>query len=205
VKFEDSILQEELLQYASELFVLEMKLRRVLTVIYLHAYQDGDPYDLLHEETVQPMTKPLPSADDMQKAIENQFFHITFSNYIELNRKPDITRVPLLINLIRSKNCYEDLCAELERLPIEDEDDAVFLAALKERMNTIDAMRNCVAHNRKPSNGVINNYKSFRPLVEQALDDFLARRSLAWQDQIQEIDTSPEGSVVESEDYTEEN
>ena len=40
VKFEDPLLQAELAGYAEEIFALEMKLRRVLSIIYLHAYQD---------------------------------------------------------------------------------------------------------------------------------------------------------------------
>ena len=38
VKFEDPLLQAELAERATEIFALEMKLRRVLSFIYLHAY-----------------------------------------------------------------------------------------------------------------------------------------------------------------------
>ena len=44
VKFEDPLLQAELAGYAKEIFALEMKLRRVLSIIYLHAYQEGRIY-----------------------------------------------------------------------------------------------------------------------------------------------------------------
>jgi hypothetical protein len=43
VKFEDDLLRQELAQRMAELFALEMKLRRVLSLIYLYAYQDGNP------------------------------------------------------------------------------------------------------------------------------------------------------------------
>ena len=185
VKFEDPLLNHELARYAEELFSLEMKLRRVLSVIYLNAYQEDNFYDLLREESVKPMTKEPPKPEQMQKATENQFFHLTFSNYINLNHRPDMKKVPLLVDLIRTKETYEALRAELERLPVENEEDAVFLSSLKERMDAIEAMRNCVAHNRHPSEKIRGNYINARPQVEQGLDDLLNRWSLSWQDEME--------------------
>src|SRR5437867_3515065 len=43
VKYEDPLLRTELATRAAELFALEMKLRRVLSIIYLHAYPKADP------------------------------------------------------------------------------------------------------------------------------------------------------------------
>ena len=51
VKFEDPLLRADLARYAEEIFALEMKLRRVLTLIYLYANQDAEPYDLLRDES----------------------------------------------------------------------------------------------------------------------------------------------------------
>ena len=58
IKCEDPLLRNELAGRAEELFGLEMKLRRVLSIIYLHAKPDAEPYDLLREEVVQPMGNP---------------------------------------------------------------------------------------------------------------------------------------------------
>lgn len=58
VKFEDPLLQDELARYASKIFVLEMKLRRVLSLIYLDTYQGESPFDLLRDETVQIALPP---------------------------------------------------------------------------------------------------------------------------------------------------
>ena len=44
MKFEDPLLRAELTERASEIFSLEMKLRRVLSLIYLQAYQGEDPF-----------------------------------------------------------------------------------------------------------------------------------------------------------------
>jgi hypothetical protein len=89
LKFEDDLLRQELAQRAEELFTLEMKLRRVLSLIYLHAYQDGDPYDLLCDETVKPSANERPQPEQMKKVAENQFFHLLFSQYVNLNHRPE--------------------------------------------------------------------------------------------------------------------
>jgi len=174
VKFEDPLLREDLARWAEEISALEMKLRRVLTLIYLNAYQDGDPYELLREESVQPMNKERPDPKHMRDRAENPFFHLTFSQYISLNRKPEL-KLPSLLELVRNKEAYETFRAELGRTPVQDEDDAVLLAGLKERMDAIEAMRNCCAHNRRPSNKVEENYLNARPLLDQLLDGYLAR------------------------------
>ena len=78
VKFEDPLLQTKLAQWSAEIFAIEMKLRRVLTLIYLNAYQGVEPYKLLRDEKEQIATKEKPSDQDMQEALENQFFYLVF-------------------------------------------------------------------------------------------------------------------------------
>jgi hypothetical protein len=184
VKFEDPLLLADITQWTQEIFALEMKLRRVLTLVYLHAYQCEDPYDLLREESVQPLTKERVKPEHMNDRGENQFFHLTFSNYIALNRRPDF-KLPELLEVVRNKERYDDFRQELSRLPVADEDDAGFLAGLKERMDAIEAMRNCCAHNRRPSKRVEENYLNARPLLDQLLDGYLARWE--WQEPIEEM------------------
>ena len=174
VKFEDPLLRVDLACWVDEISALEMKLRRVLTLVYLHAYQDGDPYDLLREETVQPMNKDRPKTEEMRARAENQFYHLTFSQYVGLNR-PSVIKLPDLLQLIRNNEAYDAFREELSRTPVEDEDDAVLLAGLKERMDAIESMRNCCAHNRRPSQRVEENYLNARPLLNQLLDGYLYR------------------------------
>ena len=172
VKFEDSLLVADLTRWADEIFTLEMKLRRVLTLIYFHAYQDSDPYELLKDEKEQPMAKDKPERKQMKTAVDNQFFHLTFSQYVNLNTRPDPKIGDLLKNICNSAN-YDTLYREINRKPIEDEDDVNFLAGLKERMGAIEKMRNCVAHNRRPSRRVVEDYENARPLLKNLLDNYL--------------------------------
>lgn len=177
VKFDDPLIRADLARWADEIYALEMKLRRVLSFVYLNAYQDGDPYELLREESAQPMNKERPKAEHMKERAENQFFYLTFSQYVGLNRRPEFKLTDLL-DLVRNKEAYDGFREELARAPVEDEDDAVLLAGLKERMEAIEAMRNCCAHSRRPSKKVIENYDNARPLLNQLLDGYLARWEL---------------------------
>lgn len=181
VKYEDPLLRSELATRAGELFALEMKLRRVLSIIYIHAAPDVNPYDLLIEETVQPMAKDKPHREQMKAAAENQFFHLTFGQYVGLNQRPAIKDLGALI---RNEATYEAFRTELMRQPIEHEDDAVFLASLKQRMDVIEKMRNCVAHNRRPSQKATDDYLNALPLVNQALDDYLEALAIDWNDSL---------------------
>lgn len=174
VKFEDPLLRIDLARWTEEIYTLEMKLRRVLTLIYLNAYQTGDPYDLLREESVQPMSKDRLKAEQMRERAENQFFHLTFSQYVGLNQRPEV-KLPALLELVRSKEAYEGFRAELVRNPVADEDDTVLLAGLKERMDAIESMRNCCAHSRRPSKKVEENYIQARPALDHLLDAYLGR------------------------------
>ena len=175
VKFEDPLLRADLAQYAEGIFALEMKLRRVLTLIYLYANQNpDDSYDLLRDEFVQPMAKEKPKPEQMKAAAENQFFHLTFGQYVGLNQRPEF-KLPALLSAIRDADTYDAFRAELDRSPIKQEDDAVLVAGLRERMEAIESMRNCVAHNRRPTRGVIENYDTAHPELDRMLDEYLAR------------------------------
>ena len=173
VRFEDPLLQNELARYAAEVFSLEMKLRRVLSFIYLHAYQrDEDTYDLLKEEQTRPMTSQL-TQQQMQVVKENQFFHLLFSQYINLNKRPE-PDLDNLRQLIRDSEQYDTLRGELLRSPIANEQDSSLLSDLKELMEPIEQMRNSVAHNRRPSRRIIQNYSATRPRLEERLNEYLA-------------------------------
>lgn len=174
VKFEDPLLQAELAQWSAEIFAIEMKLRRVLTLIYLNAYQGVEPYNLLKEETTQPtlQTDKKITTEQMQKTLENQFFHLVFSQYGKLNQRPDPKLNDLLEN-IRNFIQYEELQTEINRKPVADNNDADFLAGLKDKIGAIEKMRNCIAHHRRPPKSTKDDYENAKPLVDQLLNTYL--------------------------------
>ena len=99
---------------------------------------------------------------------------MTFGQYVSLNQRPEF-KLPALLFAIRDADTYDAFRAELDRSPIKQEDDAVLVAGLRERMEAIESMRNCVAHNRRPTRGVIENYDTARPELDRMLDEYLAR------------------------------
>src|SRR5260221_12477248 len=105
-------LQELLGRRAAEIFALEMKLRRVLSLIYLHAYQNSDPYNLLIDEKTRPASKEQPKPEQMRAAAENQFFHLTFSQYINLNQRSDIN-LPVMLGMLQASSDFEAFLAEI--------------------------------------------------------------------------------------------
>lgn len=183
VKFEDPLLHGELAQRAEELFALELKLRRVLSVIYLHAYHER-PYELLHEERMKPQPENNPPTPaDMERAKENEFFHLTFRQYGNLNQRPDITnKAPALLQMMEQTGTHAALLAELARKPIQHSDDAGFLASLRDSTHAIEAMRNCVAHYRRPPQELTRRYLNDLPNVHRDLDYFLENNRADWLD-----------------------
>ncbi len=175
VKFEDPLLQAELTKRAEEIFALEMKLRRVLSFIYLYAYQSREPFNLLRDEKVNPMGNPTP--ERMKAAGENQFFHLTFGNYATLNQRQGLQFNDLL-EIIRNADTYEKFHEEFSRVPIEHEDDTELLAGLNKLMDSIEKMRNCVAHNRYPSRRESDNYENALPELHEMLDNYLSKWEL---------------------------
>ena len=174
VKFEDPLLQEYLADRAVEIYALEMKVRRVLSMVYLNACQLKDPFDLLRYEQVRPLQREQPTPEQMEAASENQFFHLTFGQYAGLNQRPSISLVSILSG-IRSAEDYNDFRTEMLRQSITDEEDIRFISNLKRIMQTLDGMRNCVAHNRRPTRSIIDNYPDACSQVEELLNDYIAR------------------------------
>jgi hypothetical protein len=77
--------------------------------------------------------------------------------------------------LLRNQASFEAVREELIRSPVAHENDVELLAGLKERVNSIESMRNCVAHNRRPSKRVSENYKNALPLLHKLLEEYLTR------------------------------
>lgn len=172
--FEDPLLRVDLARYAVEIFALEMKLRRVLSFIYLNAHQLIDPFNVLKNERISPHDSGRVTDEQMQELGQNQFFRLTFSNYTGLNRRAGMS-FETILRIVGDTDEYGAFRSEMLRQPVEDEEDANFLANLKAVMRPVEVMRNCVAHNRRPTPEMYHHYNDSRPKVEKLLDDCLAR------------------------------
>lgn len=149
---------------------MEMKLRRVLSLIYLTTYQSEDPFDLLWEDAITPRT--VPKLSEMKDASENEFFHLDFRQYAQLNQRKKID-TPELLNIVRDADAYDAFRAEVLRTRVTNERDGELIGNLKEIMDPIEKMRNCVAHNRQPSKSINENYVKAHSRLAELLDEYL--------------------------------
>jgi hypothetical protein len=120
------------------------------------------------------MNVRAPQVDDSKIRSHRRRIHLNFGQYVGLNQRPEL-KLPALLSVMRDADTYDAFRAELDRSPIKHEDDAVLVAGLKERMDAIETMRNCVAHNRRPTRGAVENYDNAHPLLDQMLNEYLAR------------------------------
>ncbi len=172
LKFYDDILLEKHIAHQRELFAFEMKLRKALSIIYLNSYTERF-YELLRDETTKPATSPTER--EMLEAHENEFFHLLFSQYINLNKRRTLTKVEDILKLVQAADDFDKFKQEVSRAPVEDEADSDFLASLKQRINSVEQLRNCVAHNRTPLEKILQDYSTARTLLDDSLKDFLQR------------------------------
>jgi hypothetical protein len=178
VKFEDPLLLQKNQTYAVELFHLEMKLRRVLSIVYLNSY-DVEYYELLRDEITQPLAKEYPTAEQMRKVSENEFFHLTFGQYVGLNNRALPSKVSEIVEYLRESPTFESFKTELERTPVSDEMDRDFLASLRDRLDPVEKLRNCIAHNRAVPPRIAQDYATAKPGLEAELNGFLQRFGIA--------------------------
>ena len=175
LKLNDPQLQRTLRDYGKEIFEIEMKLREALSLIFADTY-GKDFYELLNETNVTPVTPPPQrTAKLMNKSYENEFFHLVFSQYIHINnsKKSDLDR-DKIEEYIEQAEDLEDLSQLITpKQPITKTGYVDFLESLKKRVDPIEKLRNCVAHNRSIPEDIIKNYKEAKgPLLEK-INEFL--------------------------------
>jgi hypothetical protein len=172
LKFYDDTLLEKHLTHQRELFDFEMRLRKALSIIYLNSYKESF-YELLRDETTKPAGSPTER--EMLEAHENEFFHLLFSQYINLNKRRTLNKVEDIVKLVQAADDFDKFKQEVSRAPVEDEADSDFLASLKQRLNPVEQLRNCVAHNRTPLEKVLQDYSLAQKPLDDSITEFLKR------------------------------
>jgi hypothetical protein len=173
VKLRDTAMLDHHLTYARELFDIEMALRECLSFIFVDALGEDQFYELLDQVDIS--VSPKPSMDEMEVHFLNQFFFISFSAYTNANerRKPKDARQ--LVDLIADADAFEEFKNRLTTPPIANEEYADFIARLKQSLDPVERLRNCVAHNRPVPNKLRNDYEMAKADLMDAMRDFLGR------------------------------
>ena len=176
LKLNDPQLQRTLHDYGKEIFDIEMKLREALSLIFIDTY-GKDFYDFVNETTVNPISPP--SAKEMSESYENQFFFLLFSHYIRINnsKQPDLDR-GRIEEYIEQAEDLEDLTQLITpKKPIPKTEYADFLESLKKRVDPIEKLRNCVAHNRSIPEEIIKDYKMAKDPLLKSIEEFLKQQA----------------------------
>lgn len=171
VKLYDSDLLQKNRKLADEIFEIEMKLREAITFIFLHRYGNYF-YDLLRDVETKPMTKDTPKEQDMKPHCENQFHYLLFSDYANINSRKNPSNIGDLVRLIGQMASFDDFRARFSIKPISYEKHADFLESLKQRIDPIEKVRNCVAHNRTVSRRNLENYQQAKDELLKSIKEF---------------------------------
>jgi hypothetical protein len=169
LKFHDETRFETYLNYYKEIAELEMQLREILSYIFYYEYSE-DYYNLLGECEVK-IPKDIPQQEELQKRLENQFFYLTFNSYLSLDRLKEI-KVDYINSMLKDSDSYEDFRDKICNRGIKNEKHMEFLADIKENLQTIESVRNSVAHNRTISDNKLVHYDIARKRLLERFQEF---------------------------------
>ena len=160
IKFHDETRFETYLSFYREIAELEMQLREILSCIFYYEYSE-DFYNLLEEYEVT-FLKDTPKQEELQERLENQFFYLTFSNYLKLDRPKEITKAKDINTSLESSDSYDEFREKICNRGIKNEKHLDFLAAIRQDLQTIESVRNAVAHNRSIPSTKLGHYETAR-------------------------------------------
>jgi len=170
LKFHDETRFETYLNYYRQIAELEMQLREILSYIFYYEYSEVF-YNLLEEYEVS-FPRNAPKEVEFQSRLENQFFYLTFSNYITLDKPKEISKVRDINAILESSDSYEEFKDRICKRGIKNEKHLEFLAAMKQNLQTIESVRNSVAHNRTISSTKLGHYDTAKQHLLEAFQEF---------------------------------
>lgn len=173
LKLHDPALYSENQRYAEEIFKIEMKLREALSFIFIDTCE-ANFYELLKDIEVDVVgwKKDPPQESQMIAHCENQFYFLVFSDYIKLTN-PKRPKSVDIFELIGTASNFDELKGKIPKHPIVKVRYKDFLASLKERVEPIEKLRNCVAHNRTISTKTLDDYNMVKEDLLTSIQGFL--------------------------------
>jgi len=168
LKFSDDFLKDKLNTLQKELFDLEMRIREILSLIFLSRYPDK-PHNFLEDFNVR---KERGTEERQIKFFENELFFISFSEYLDLiNKQKDIDINELSKKIIENEN-FQELKESLLLRGITNQDHKQFMEGVKILFESLIKIRNCVAHNRNPSETELENFERAKKELREKIQEF---------------------------------
>lgn len=191
VKFLDEVRIEQYIRFYKEISDIEMKVREVFSYIFYNRYNCETTDELDEYDVKYPAEKP--SSNDFKQRYENPFFYFTFNGYYQFSSPKDLP-VKDIIPLIQSTELYNELRNTLNSRGISKDNHNNFLSKIKEKLDSIEKVRNCIAHNRAIPNRTVDNYEIAIPELKRFITDF-------WDEELSEINLTNEPNFAENHSY----
>lgn len=197
VKFVDELRNVEYQKYYNEVAEIEMKLREVFSYIFYNRYL-VDEVDDLNEYDIKLQGEPKKA--DYISRFENPFFYFNINSYKDSFQRPrgipyDIKEWKDIFSKIRNSTDFEVLKEMLEVKGVTSSEHTAFFIRIKEDVDSIEKLRNCIAHNRATTHRIVDNYeKSKINLVKQI--------KLFWETEISTLQESNELTLSEIPSYS---
>jgi hypothetical protein len=173
LKYGDEGMQVEHQKYAKEIFDLEMRLREVISFIFIDTYE-GDYYNFMEFQKVKGKgIKENEKRNVFEENFENEFFFLNFNHYSGLYL-PNIIKGHILNILIEENKSDKDLKERILNIGIfrSRKKYNTFLKSIQQDLQSMEQLRNCIAHNRSLSDLIIENYRTAENKLDKSISDF---------------------------------
>lgn len=169
IKFLDEIRVTDYIKYYKEIAEIEMKIREVFSFIFYCKYSTAEVDSLDEYDFKLPPEKP--TTENFLSRYENLFFYFTFTGYYQFE-KPKELPIKDILPLIQTNEEYSQLRDFLNLRGILEERHIDFLKKIKEKLKSIEDVRNCISHSRAIPNRAIQSYEKALPEVTDFINDF---------------------------------
>lgn len=176
-KYYDDNLLSKLSDCYQEIFKIEMDLRWIISYIFIDTY-GSDFYNLLREFDTPLQFRPKNKnklREELEKRFidnfENEFFYLLFPDYRKFTELKPIKLEDVLYILSNSKD-FADLRNGVGGRGIKLQKYIDFLNSIKEDLESIEIMRNCVAHNRTPTQDEVASYEISKSNITSKIGSF---------------------------------
>lgn len=168
LRLQDSLGLDKSLQYHKEVASFEMQLREIINFI-LHYDNRTDFSTLKSDFNIEPFDSfELKSANEY---FENQLFHLSFKQYLSLY-PPKVFSKDEKIDLLTNANDFEEFKDSLESRKIKTDRHIAFISSIKDKMDSVEKLRNAVMHNRAITKKTESQYLKIKADLEKIIKEF---------------------------------
>jgi hypothetical protein len=157
--------------YLNRLYALEMKIREIYTVL-IHLVEGS----IAQSKIVQNLKGP-PDKETLRSNLMNELFFIEFRDYAKTNDRRDVEREDL-VTVLNTAKSSEDLRRKIEELAsatLRLQEHFNELARIPEAITLLAKFRNCIAHNRAPSQDDVANFEEAERKIDEVYESFLKK------------------------------